>query len=227
VKRATCIVVALLLLALPASASADVDPASDVLLFQNEYFPRVQPASPALKGTLTALTAEANKAGYNIKVAVIGARLDLGGVPSLYRHPDQYAKYLGLELRSATGIVNQLVVVMRSGVGLYGVGDEASAIKGLSVPPKATSDDLTRVAIEATEKLSAAAGHPLAKPSLKQAVKKGKSNGAPVIAFLAPVILLFVMGILLWQQRRRRGSSETPANAVIADPDEPAEEETK
>jgi uncharacterized iron-regulated membrane protein len=107
------------------------------------------------------------------------------------------------------------------------VGDEASAIKGLSVPPKATSDDLTRVAIEATEKLSAAAGHPLAKPSLKQAVKKGKSNGAPVIAFLAPVILLLVMGILLWQQRRRRGSSETPANAVIADPDEPAEEETK
>ena len=92
--------VALILLALPVSASADVDPASDVLLFQNEYFPRVQPPSAELKGTLTALTDEANKADYGIKVAIIGARLDLGGVPQLYRHPDQYAKYLGLELQA-------------------------------------------------------------------------------------------------------------------------------
>ena len=150
-KRATCILVALILLALPVSASADVDPASDVLLFQNEYFPRVQPPSAQLKGTLTALTDEANKADYGIKVAIIGARLDLGGVPQLYRHPDQYAKYLGLELHSATGLVQPLVVVMRGGIAVYGADSEAKAIEGLTVPPKATADDLTRVAIEATK----------------------------------------------------------------------------
>lgn len=220
-KRATCILVALILLALPVSASADVDPASDVLLFQNEYFPRVQPPSAQLKGTLTALTDEANKADYGIKVAIIGARLDLGGVPQLYRHPDQYAKYLGLELHSATGLVQPLVVVMRGGIAVYGADSEAKAIEGLTVPPKATADDLTRVAIEATKRLAAAAGHPLATPSVKKVQKKGKSNSAPLLAFLAPVALLLLLGLLLWQQRRRRPPKE-PANTDIPDPVDPA-----
>jgi hypothetical protein len=204
--RAACILAALLALALPAAASADVDPASDVLLFQNEYFPRVPPPSATLKGTLTSLTGQANKAGYNLKVAVIGARLDLGGAPQLYRHPDQYAKFLGIELRSATGLVQPLIVVMRNGLGVYGMGSEASAVKGITIPPKASSDDLTRVAIEATQRVSAAAGHPLTVPKPAQAAKKGKSNGAPLLAFLAPVVLLLLVGALLWQGRRRRNS---------------------
>jgi hypothetical protein len=212
VTRVVATLVALLLLALPAAASADVDPASDVLLFQNEFFPRVKPPSTALKNQLTGLTKQANDQGYNIKVAIIGARLDLGGAPQLYRHPDQYAKFLGTELRSATGLVQPLIVVMKGGIGTYGMGDEGVSLKQLEVPANPTSDQLTQIAIEATKNVSAAAGHPL-KAVSTQAIKKKSNNssgGAPLVAFMVPVALLLVLGVVLWF--RRKTQSGEPAS---------------
>jgi hypothetical protein len=213
VTRALAILVALLVLALPAAATADVDPASDVLLFQNAYFPRVKLASGALRGTLTALTNQANKKGYNIKVAVIGARLDLGGAPQLYRHPDQYANFLGVELRSATGLVQPVLVVMPGGVAQYGMGGEAKALKGITVPADADSNQLTQIAIDATKKVSAAAGTQLNTPAPKKAAKASKSSGgsAPLVAFMAPVALLLVLGVVLWFRRRTAHSGEGTA----------------
>jgi hypothetical protein len=213
VTRALAIFAALLVLVMPAAATADVDPASDVLLFQNAYFPRVKLASGTLRGTLTALTNEANKKGYNIKVAVIGARLDLGGAPQLYRHPDQYANFLGVELRSATGLVQPVLVVMRGGVGQYGMGSEATALKGIAVPADADSNQLTQVAIDATKKVSAAAGTTLSTPPPKKAAKASKSSGgsAPLVAFMAPVALLLLLGIVLWFRRRTAQSGEGAA----------------
>jgi hypothetical protein len=212
VTRLVATLVALLLLALPAAASADVDPASDVLLFQNEFFPRVKPPSTALKNQLTGLTKQANDQGYNIKVAIIGARLDLGGAPQLYRHPDQYAKFLGTELRSATGLVQPLIVVMKGGIGTYGMGDEGVSLKQLEVPPNPTSDQLTQIAIEATKNVSAAAGHPLKAVSTKTIEKKSNnsSGGAPLVAFMVPVALLLVLGVVLWF--RRKSQSGEPAS---------------
>ena len=210
--RAAAILAALLLLALPAAASADVDPASDVLLFQNAFFPRVNPPSDALKNELTGLTKQANDQGYNLKVAVIGARLDLGGAPQLYRHPDQYAKFLGTELRSATGLVQPLIVVMKGGIGTYGMGDEAVSLKQLEVPDKATSEQLTQIAIDATKNVSAAAGHPLKAVSTKAIEKKSNnsSGGAPLIAFMIPVALLLVLGLVLWFRRKTQAGEPAP-----------------
>ena len=211
--RLVATLVALLLLALPAAASADVDPASDVLLFQNAFFPRVKPPSTGLKNELTALTKQANDQEYNLKVAVIGARLDLGGAPQLYRHPDQYAKFLGTELRSATGLVQPLIVVMKGGVGTYGMGDEASAVKGMTVPANPTSDQLTQIGIDATKKASAAAGFPLKPVSAKAIGKKSNQSsggGAPILAFMVPVALLLVLGFVLWF--RRKTHSGEPAS---------------
>jgi hypothetical protein len=209
VTRVVATLVALLVLALPAAASADVDPASDVLLFQNEFFPRVKPPSTQLKNELTGLTKQANDQNYNIKVAIIGARLDLGGAPQLYRHPDQYAKFLGTELRSATGLVQPLIVVMKGGVGTYGMGDEAKAVKDVNVPDQPTSDQLTQIAIDATKDVSAAAGFPLKAVSAKVVDKKtgNSSGGAPLVAFMVPVALLLVLGLVLWY-RRKTGSGE-------------------
>jgi hypothetical protein len=213
VTRVIATLAALLLIALPAVASADVDPASDVLLFQNEFFPRVKPPSTALKNELTALTKQANDKGYNIKVAIIGARLDLGGAPQLYRHPDQYAKFLGTELRSATGLVQPLLVIMKGGVGTYGMGDEANAVKNVKVPDQPSGEQLTQIGIDATKAVSAAAGHPLsAVPVQPAAAKKGggSSGGAPLVAFMAPVGLLLVLGLLLWFRRRTQPSEPAP-----------------
>jgi hypothetical protein len=211
VTRATATLAALiaLVLALPTAASADVDPASDVLLFQNEFFPRVNPPAAAMKDRLTALTKQANDKGYAIKVAIIGARLDLGGAPQLYRHPDQYAKFLGIELRSATGLVQPLLVVMKGGVGTYGMGDEAKAVKDVKVPDQPSGDQLTEIAIEATKRVSAVAGHPLSAAAPQPAAKTGggSSGGAPIVAFAAPVGLLLVLGLVFWV-RRKAGSGE-------------------
>jgi hypothetical protein len=212
VTRAIATLAALLLLALPAAASADVDPASDVLLFQNEFFPRVKPPSNALKSELTALTKQANDKGYGIKVAIIGARLDLGGAPQLYRHPDQYAKFLGTELRSATGLVQPLIVVMKGGVGTFGMADEAISLKQVEVPDQPTSDQLTQIAIDATKKVSAAAGHPLTGVAPQAAAKKGggSSGGAPLVAFMAPVVLLLLLGLVIWFRRRTQPGEPAP-----------------
>jgi hypothetical protein len=212
VTRAAATLVALLLLAMPAAASADVDPASDVLLFQNAFFPRVKPPSDPLKNELTALTKQANDKGYNLKVAVIGARLDLGGAPQLYRHPDQYAKFLGTELRSATGLVQPLVVVMKGGVGTYGMGDEAKAVSGVKVPAQPSSDQLTQIAVDASKSVSAAAGFPLRPVSAKTTSKKTNSSsggGAPLVAFMAPVGLLLLLGVVLWFRRRTQSGEPT------------------
>jgi len=50
----------------PASALGDADPASDVLLTQSAFFPYSPPPAPALKSGLSAITADAAKAGAAI-----------------------------------------------------------------------------------------------------------------------------------------------------------------
>ena len=208
-RRALVILVAALVLAIPATAAADIDPPSDVLLFQNQYFPRANPPSDSLKATLAALTGEANKAGYHIRVAVIGSRIDLGGAPQVWRHPDQYAKFLGIELQSATGLIQPLLVVMPGGIGLNAVGPGGKAVSNMSVPRTADSSELMRAAITATQRLSAGAGHPLAAPSahtVAKAAKKSHSGGAPLLAFMLPALLLVAVGILLARGRSRRAA---------------------
>jgi hypothetical protein len=52
------------LLLLPTVASADGDPASDVLLGENVFFPYAPPTSPALTKALNSETAAAKQAGF-------------------------------------------------------------------------------------------------------------------------------------------------------------------
>ncbi len=66
----------------PAGALADGDPASDVLLGQNVFYPYKTPSVPAsLMKSLNGATAAAAKAHFPIKVALISGPLDLGVVP--------------------------------------------------------------------------------------------------------------------------------------------------
>jgi hypothetical protein len=93
----------LLAVALAASAAvpaalADGDPASDYLITQPAFLPFNAPVDKAKSAEFLALLAASKKAGFEIRVAVIAARNDLGSIPVLFRKPVEYAQFLGQEL---------------------------------------------------------------------------------------------------------------------------------
>src|SRR6267378_2106583 len=92
--RRTARVVAAVLLLLttmsvcPAVGWADGDPASDVLLGQDVFYPFKPKVSPGQEAALEkTLKAAASAAGLHLKVAIIGAPEELGLVPHFFGHP--------------------------------------------------------------------------------------------------------------------------------------------
>ena len=107
----------------PAVARADGDPASDVLLGENVFYPYTPPTSPAIQKQLNAATAAAKRAHFPVKVALIGGPVDLGVIPSLFGKPQKYADFLDQEISFATK--QPLLVVMAAGYGVEGMNAKA------------------------------------------------------------------------------------------------------
>ena len=170
-------------LVLAGTAVADGDPASDVLLSQDQFTPYPPPSSKAVK-TLTDAISAASANGDHIKVAVIGSKNDLGSVPSLLGQPRKYARFLGAEL--SFFYKGPLLVVMSAGFGFADNGKAVpaaeTALSHVSVGNDKSTDGLTRAAARAVPELkrahvlhykdtfaprasplptAAAAGHPL------------------------------------------------------------------
>jgi hypothetical protein len=152
---ALVVAVALAVAAAPASL-ADGDPASDVLLGQNVYFPAEAP-SALVSDALERVAGSAYRHGQRVKVAVIYSPSDLGSVPSLYGDAPGYARFLSLEL--SLWYVGPLLVVMPDGFGVYDGGRSTAAAEaalGSVRIGSSTPDDLTRSATAALEALGAA-----------------------------------------------------------------------
>jgi hypothetical protein len=194
--RRALVLVAALALALPTGALADADPASDVLLLQNTFVPGSPLPSGELSEQLRGVADRAHKAGFALKVAVIGAPADLGAIPGMFGHPQRYAGFLGTEL-TAGKLTVPLLVVMPAGFGTFEV--RAAAALGTLRAPRADSDGLVRAAIEAVEQLSAAEGHPVQAPS----AKGGGGSGPTVLVFVVPVVLLALAGLAVSRRSRR------------------------
>jgi hypothetical protein len=113
-RRAALIALAALSL-LPAAASADGDPASDVLLAQDVYYPYAPKASPQMSKALNGLLARVRKAGYPMKVALIQTPADLGAYPNLFGDTQSYANLLAKEI--AFNSRPHLLTVMPTGFG--------------------------------------------------------------------------------------------------------------
>ena len=146
---------------LPAAAVADGDPASDVLLGQNVFYPYTPPVPAAIQAKLNAETAAAKRAGLPLKVALIASPVDLGVIPELFGKPQSYADFLDKEISFTQA--QPLLVVMAAGYGTQGVPAAVTrAVSGLAPPAGKTSTDLARAAVTAVAKLAAAAGHPIA-----------------------------------------------------------------
>jgi hypothetical protein len=192
-RRLGALLLAALLFAAPlcASALADGDPASDVLLGQDVFLPYT-PISRSTEQQLYAVTDAARRAGFPLKIALIGARSDLGVVPALFGKAEPYARFLSSEL---SGVVDgPVLVVMPDGFGLAAQGRalSVSSLHGETIAPG--SDGLGAAAITATRRLAAAAGHPLTSASAGAGRTAGASAGTVRHAVIAMLVLTALAG---------------------------------
>jgi hypothetical protein len=121
-------------------ARADVDPASDVLLLQDVFVPYHPKVCSAAANALRDLAKRSRKAGYRVRVAIVGSRKDLGGAPQLFNKPRAYAIFLGSELGIYGGSNYEgklaLLIVMPAGVALARTPTVAEARHPPPLPPE-------------------------------------------------------------------------------------------
>jgi hypothetical protein len=186
-----------------ATALADGDPASDTLLGENVFYPYAPPVSPSAQTTLNAVTAAAKRAGFPIKVALIGRPLDLGVIPDLFGKPQAYAKFLDQEISFQRK--QPLLVVMAAGYGVQGLSSTATrAVGALRTPAGTSPTQLAEAAVPAVTHLAAAAGHPIkgVPGSANGSGGSGGGSSAPLIIGLV-VAALIVAGALVVLRRRQ------------------------
>src|SRR5262245_11426687 len=203
------IVAALLLLAAPAVARANGDPASDYLLVQSISLPFNAKVDPSASKELADTLRAADQKGFKIKVAVIGSRYDLGTAFSLYGKAQRYAQFLGLEL--SFQYRDRLLVVMPDGYG-YSVGGKPDpagikVVQALPGPGKGATKQVEG-ATRAIRKLAAAAGHPLPAD-----LGGGSSNTRDRITIAAGAVAFAaaLATIVFW---RREHKSSEPTTGV-------------
>lgn len=205
-RRAVATMLALATLAIllaPASARADGDPASDVLIGENVFYPYSPAVSTSLQRRLNGETAAAARARFPIKVALIATPADLGAIPTLFGKPEQYAHFLVQEI-SFLNVKPLLLVVMPDGYGAQHLGSTATkAVASLNKPVSADSNDLAQAAIAAVPKLAVAAGHPL--KNMSGAASPGRTDPTLPVAILAAAAITAAAIVLL--VRRRRASA--------------------
>ncbi|MBV8999879.1 MAG: hypothetical protein JO304_12510 [Solirubrobacterales bacterium] len=172
-------VLGLVLIALPAPARADGDPASDVLATQTLFLPQDAAIPIAQQQQLAELVQLAARRGYPLRVALIASRSDLGSVTELWRQPQTYARFLGQELSLVYR--SPLLVVMPNGFGLYNAGGSSGALGEVSVGAGGAA--FASAALTAIQRLAAAAGHPVTVPP--PAATQGRSSGSDTIAIVA------------------------------------------
>jgi hypothetical protein len=190
-------------LSLAPAALADGDPASDVLLGENVFYPYSPQVSPSLQKTLNAETAAAKKAGFPVKVALIAAPVDLGVIPDLFGKPQKYADFLDQEI-SFQGH-QPLLVVMKAGYGVQGVTAHArSTVSSIAPPAGGVSNDLAKAAIGAVAKLAAADGHPISGVPGVPGTSSGGGISATTIILIILIIAALVTGAALAAVTLRR-----------------------
>jgi hypothetical protein len=206
---AAAMMLALLLLGLTGGgARADGDPASDVLLGENVFYPYSPPVTTAIQKALNAEAAAAAKDRFPLKVALIGSPVDLGVIPDLFGKPQKYADFLDQEI-SFQG-KQRLLVVMSTGYGVQGLGPGAqTAVASLPKPAGAQPNDLARAAIVALAALAKADGHPLkgVAGAPGGAGSGGGSSSTVVVVILGLTAAAIAAALVAVTVRRRRAEA--------------------
>jgi hypothetical protein len=203
-RRVLVTAVLLASLAAPAAACANGNPASDVLLTQDAFYPYRPEVPKPVQSGLDDTLERARKAGFPLKVAIIASQNDLGAIPQFYGSPQPYADHLETEI--AFDKPKPLLVVMPTGFGVAAVsGDPQKALEDVDTPDGDSGDSLGRTAIEATRALAKAQGKPLPAPDLPPPVDEGGTS--PIVYFI-PIILLALGGGLAALRARQQSKDE-------------------
>jgi hypothetical protein len=186
------------------AASANGDPASDYLLALSTFVPFDANIPKAQTEQLNAIVAEAKNRGFRIKVALIATEFDLGAVPSLWRKPETYARFLGQELFFI--YKGRLLIVMPNGYGVSRAGKPlASAQRVVDTLPKPGDGGpaLATAAIRAVQRLAAQAGVQLEIPKASSS-DHGTRDRIVIAVIAAGIVLLFVVGLVARRLIARR-----------------------
>jgi hypothetical protein len=207
-RRVLVIAAMLASLAAPVPAHANGDPASDVLLMQDAFFPYSpevpQPVQKGLNDTLEAM----RKKGFPLKVAIIASKNDLGAIPQFYGAPQPYADHLESEI--AFDEPKPLLIVMPTGFGVAEAGPRAQeALEDVDAPDADSGDSLGRAAIAGARALAEAQGKPVPQPKLPPPEDSG--GGTSPVVFLVPVLLLALGGGLAAVRARQLDKKEEAA----------------
>jgi hypothetical protein len=196
VGAATLVFVAVSLF-VPTLAQANGDPASHVLIGESRFLPFDADTDSDAVERLDGVLREADEAGFKIKTALIASPNDLGTAFSLFRKPQRYAEFLGIELSFV--YPGRLLIVMPNGFG-YAVNGEpdarASRVLERISPPGASADREAEAAIRAVVRLAAVAGHRVVVPEAGSETQDRIMIGAAVLLGLA-----LLSGLALYHRR--------------------------
>lgn len=185
------------------NALADADPASDVLLGENVFYPYNPPVSRTLQAALNAETTAAHHAHLPIKVALIAQPFDLGAIPTFFGKPKQYAAFLDQEINFGSKV--PLLVVMPSGYGTAGLpGAAKSVVASLAKPSGRSGNALAEAAIRAVRKIATAAAHPVAAGATRLSSQSGGRGATLPLTILVAVCVTVGAAILALRRRTPR-----------------------
>jgi hypothetical protein len=203
-RRAAALVTVGLFLALPGLARANGDPASDYLLVRDSFLPFTSGIDKGAVERLDETLKAADEAGYKIKAAMILSPSDLGTAFSLFRKPQRYAEFLGLELSFVYR--GRLLVVMPNGYG-YAVNGKAdpksSRVLERVPPPGADATKEVEAATAAIRRLGAANGHRIEVSSHGGSETRDRIT----IAAAATAGIAVIAGLALYRRQRKRASA--------------------
>ena len=139
-----------------APAFGDGDPASDVLVQDDAFYPYSPVVATGLRTRLNGLLKDARRHKHPFKVALIQSPGDLGAYPDLFRKPQKYAELLHSEI--TFGHPAHVLVVMPNGFGGKDLPKGwKTALHAIEVDSGKKSDGLAGAAIRAIPKLSSLA----------------------------------------------------------------------
>src|SRR4051794_38105316 len=207
--RAVRVVLAalLVLLCVPAGALAHGD-ASSHYLETGSFYPgfSVKAPSQASQLKLMGLLAAAQKAGYPIKVTILGDESDVSDMPAMLRHPQRYANTVAAALKRSRVALSAPVVV----VSPYGTGVAGPGAQRVTTATGIAGDQLGEAATAAMRQLAQAGGHPLPAnvpplkvPILKPVKPPGSGYDLSGLTPFAVFIAIFGSAVVYVQIRTR------------------------